>query len=92
MAAFVARFERSTETREGRISASFDAVRVFLSARAQVGSVSQLLRLNAAGTLVADVADMRNEQAAPMVGAIGLFEADHFASGSSSPTAGRHAG
>jgi hypothetical protein len=36
MAAFVARFERSNRTREGRILMSFDAVRVFLSARAQV--------------------------------------------------------
>jgi len=36
MAAFVARFERSNRTREGRIVMSFDAVRVFLSARAQV--------------------------------------------------------
>jgi hypothetical protein len=58
MAAFVARFERPNRTGEGRISASFDAVRVFLSARAQVGSASQLLPLDAAGTLVADVADI----------------------------------
>ena len=36
---------------------------MFLSARAQLGSVSQLLRLNAAGTLVVDVADNINEQA-----------------------------
>jgi hypothetical protein len=43
MASFVARFEPANRTREGRISASFDVVRVFLSARAQVGSVSQLL-------------------------------------------------
>ena len=49
MAAFVARLRRPNRIREGRISESFDAVRVFLSARAQVGSVSQLLRLNAAG-------------------------------------------
>ena len=51
MAAFVARFERPTEP-----------VRVFLSERrmtlAQLGSVSQLLRLNAAGTLAADLADI----------------------------------
>ena len=57
MAAFVPRFERPTEP-EGRISVSFDAVRVFLSARAQLGSASQLLRLNAARTLAADVADI----------------------------------
>ena len=41
-----------------RGSASFDAVPVFLSARAQLGSASQLLRLTAAGPLVADVADI----------------------------------
>ena len=49
MAAFVARFEHPTEP-EGRISESFDAVRVFLSAQAQVGSVSQLLRLTPRGS------------------------------------------
>jgi hypothetical protein len=77
IAAFVARFERPIRTREGRISASFDAVRVFLSARVQVGSVSQLLRLNATGTLAADVADMEMSRRPYMVGAIGLFETDH---------------
>ena len=58
MTALVVCFEHPSRTREGRISASFDTVRVCLSARTQVGSVSQLLRLNAAGTLVTDVADM----------------------------------
>jgi hypothetical protein len=51
-------------------------VRVFLSARAQIGSVSQLLRLNAAGTLVADVADIEISRR-PSDWSIGLFEADH---------------
>ena len=72
MAAFVARFGALNRTREGRVSASFDAVRVFLSARAQVGSVSQLLRLNAAEPLVADVADIEMNRR-PMVGAIDNF-------------------
>ena len=58
MTAFVARFERSTEPERDEYRASFDAVRVFLSARAQLGSASQLLRLNAARTLAADVADI----------------------------------
>src|SRR5437660_929327 len=62
IAAFVARFEHPNRTRERRISASLDAVRVSLSARVQVGSVSQLVRLNAAGTLVADVADMETSR------------------------------
>jgi hypothetical protein len=43
---------------------------VFLSAQAQLGSVSQSLRLNASGTLAADVAHIENEQAA-IVGGIG---------------------
>jgi hypothetical protein len=49
MTALVACFERPSRTREGRISASFDTVRVCLSARTQVGSVSQLLRLTPRG-------------------------------------------
>lgn len=36
---------------EDRISASFEAVRVFLSARVKLGSVSRLLRLNAGSRL-----------------------------------------
>ena len=51
-------FRAPNRTREGRISASFDAVRVFLFVQAQVGSVSQLLRLTAAGDVGCDVADM----------------------------------
>jgi hypothetical protein len=46
------------------MSTSFDAVRVFLSARARIGSVSQSLRLNAAGDAGCRCCGHRNEQAA----------------------------
>ena len=58
---FVACFERPSRTREGRISASFDTVRVCLSARTQVGSVSQIAstkRARRGPWLRDDVADM----------------------------------
>ena len=49
---------------------------MFLSVRIQLGSVSRLLRLKPREP-VADVADTRMSIGGPMVGAIGLFEANH---------------
>ena len=51
---------------------------MFLSARLQFGSVSRLLRLNAAARPITDVAGIENEHRQPEIaGAIGLFEANH---------------
>jgi hypothetical protein len=49
-------------------------LRVFLSVRAQIGSVSQLVRLNAAGGPWLPMSRRQNERA---VLAFGPFDADH---------------